>query len=78
MAKTAQKKIRELLCKGTPADLIVKSVYQNDQTGIMIKIIIVITAPDKQERKDVEDTYFCEMFDNKFYKSIIINCCQAA
>ena len=31
----------------------------------MIKIIIVITAPDKQERKDVEDTYFCEMFDNK-------------
>ena len=38
----------------------------------MIKIIIVITAPDKQERKDVEDTYFCEMSDNKFYKSIEI------
>lgn len=57
---------------------LLKSVYQNDQTGIMIKIIIVITASDKRERKDVEDTYFCEMSDNKFYKSIIINCCQAA
>ena len=38
----------------------------------MIKIIIVITAPDKQERKDVEDTYRSEE-TLTFVKCLIIN-----
>ena len=50
-----------------------KGVYQDDKAVIIIKIIIVITAADKKECKNVENIDCCEMAGNKFYK-FIRNC----
>ncbi len=54
-----------------------KGVYQDDKAVIIIKIIIVITAADKKECKNVENIDCCEMAGNKFYNFIIIDCGSA-